>query len=180
MVALLGALTTSITSSATSRSLATLDTLLKSFSEAVKYDVQLQPAATSLYQNCASSYQVVSEYPTSSVTGAGVTVFGTGFTPGSSVPVALGTSPPISLGTQTVATNGSVSTTFTVPSLPPGTTTVPILINSVPSATPLNIASTGISCPVSGRGLHRRHQFRRLVEHFHGGVRRQHECDVQS
>jgi hypothetical protein len=152
VVALLGALTTSITSSATYRSLATLDTLLKSFSEAVKYDVQLQPAATSQYQNCASSYQVVSEYPTSAVIGAGVTVFGTGFNAGSSVPVTLGTSPPISVGNPTVATNGSVSTTFTLPSLPPGTTTVPILINSVPSATPLNIESTGTSSssPVAG------------------------------
>jgi Tfp pilus assembly protein PilE len=150
VVALLGALTTSITSSATYRSLATLDTLLKSFSESVKYDVQLQPAATSLYQNCATSYQVVSEYPTTAVVGSGVTVFGTGFT-GTSVPVTLGTSPPISLGTAPVQ-NGSVSTTFTVPSLPPGTTTVPILINSVPSATPLNVASTGVSSasPVAG------------------------------
>jgi Tfp pilus assembly protein PilV len=65
VVALVGALTESITSSATYRNIATLDTLLKSAADAVKDEVQLQPAATSMYQNCASpsTYPVASTYP---------------------------------------------------------------------------------------------------------------------
>lgn len=80
VVALLGVLTTSITSSAEYRSLVTVDTVLKNFAEAVKYDIELQPQpAPTHYVNCATTYQVVSEYPTTAFVDSGVTVFGTGF-----------------------------------------------------------------------------------------------------
>ena len=115
VVALLGALTTSITSSATYRSLATIDTVLKDFAEAVKYDVQQVPTASSLYTNCATSYQVVNEYPTSTVAGGGVTVLGTGFTPYQTVQVMVNGVPMVVQSGQTVEPNQSVVATFTLP-----------------------------------------------------------------
>jgi len=87
VVGLLGALTTSITSSSEHRSLASDDTVLRSFAEAAKYDIQLAPGA--LYQNCATTYatnpatayRVVNAYPSSGPVGTALTVFGTDFTP---------------------------------------------------------------------------------------------------
>jgi type II secretory pathway pseudopilin PulG len=51
-VALLGALTTSLSSSADHRYLATMDTVLKSYGETARYDIELQPNAW--YQPCPS------------------------------------------------------------------------------------------------------------------------------
>jgi type II secretory pathway pseudopilin PulG len=62
-VAIIGALTTSITSAAEHRQLATGDTLAKSFAESVKNTIQLQ--ANDKFENCSSSKtpaQVLADY----------------------------------------------------------------------------------------------------------------------
>lgn len=51
--ALLGALVTSISSSAEHRSLADLDTVLKSNAESVKYEVELQSGGSAWFSDCA-------------------------------------------------------------------------------------------------------------------------------
>src|ERR1700722_14627173 len=94
VVAVLGTLTETITSSAEHRSVTTLDSVLKNFAEATKYDVQLQPVTSSIYKDCAGQtspsipvYRVVSTYPSTAAIGTGVTVFGTSFSPGAPVSV---------------------------------------------------------------------------------------------
>lgn len=52
--ALLGALVTSIAGSAEHRSLANLDTVLKSNAESAKYQIELQPSATAWFTDCAA------------------------------------------------------------------------------------------------------------------------------
>ena len=54
ITALLGALVTTITSASEHRSLASLDTVLRSYAEQLKYDVQLQPGANSWFTQCAT------------------------------------------------------------------------------------------------------------------------------
>jgi type II secretory pathway pseudopilin PulG len=135
VVALVGVITTSVTSSAEYRSLATVDTVLKNFSDAVKYDLELQPQqppAPTHYVNCAttSTYQIVSEYPTNAVVNAGVTIFGTGFVNinASSVWVATLSSPsttPIVInrfvnGLPTITGGSNVSATVILASNQPG------------------------------------------------------------
>lgn len=71
VVAILGALTTSITSSAEHRSLSVEDTLLKSYMETAKYQIQLQP--TPDFMPCAT----VSTY----TTGAKSIVFTNSYAP---------------------------------------------------------------------------------------------------
>jgi hypothetical protein len=124
VVALLGVLTTSVTTSAEFRNLTTVDTVLKSFADAVKYDTELAPVPT-IYSNCASTYQVASEYPTSTVVNGGDTVFATDFVHIPAVPqwkVVLSQTgaPSIPITTFTgggpTVTNGNVSATFTVQS----------------------------------------------------------------
>ncbi len=166
-VALMGTLTTSITSSAEYRSLATVDTVLKNFAEAVKDEVQLAPAA--LYSPCATTYQVVSEYPTSSVAGAGVTVFGTGLPMQdyhqdvSSISLATTTSTTTitnfvpSNSTPMVAPDGTVSATFALPSaIGAGTYNVALNVaaTTIQSAIPLTVtvAAAAIPPPAAAAG----------------------------
>ena len=151
VVALVGALTASITDSVTYRSLASLDTILKNFAEAAKYDVQLQSSTSSTYANCDGaswsasgppSYEVVSEYPTTATTGSTVTVFGSGFQPATPVTLALGAVPITTFtGDSQVASDGTISTTFVVPTGVSGTSE--ISLNSVSSAPPLMVPATG-------------------------------------
>jgi Tfp pilus assembly protein PilV len=58
--ALLGAITTSIVSSAAHRNLSTDDTLLRSYAEEVQYEVEQRP--TPLYQTCAATYSVLPNF----------------------------------------------------------------------------------------------------------------------
>jgi type II secretory pathway pseudopilin PulG len=60
VVALLGGLVSSITSSAEHRSLSTIDTVLKSYAETAKYDIELQPSPW--YLDCASVTSSTSTY----------------------------------------------------------------------------------------------------------------------
>jgi hypothetical protein len=180
VVALLGVLTTSITSSVEYRSLATTDTVLKGFADALKYEVELSP--TPLYTNCATTYQVVSEYPSAADVGSGITVFGTGFsgaTP-TNVSVILSQPSPTSFpltitnfenGGPTI-TSGNVSATFTLQSgqpdgyIPPGVYDIALQAGTgpvksatsltvSPSPSQLNPASgpTGTSVAVSASGF---------------------------
>ncbi len=147
VVALLGTLTEAVTSSAEHRTLSTLDTVLKSFAEAVKYDVQYQPVATSIYTECATNYQVVSVYPTSAAAGTGVTVFATNFPPSQSATVKIGTFSSVT----TVKANGSVSATVSLPSNQAvGSQAVSVTVgaSSATSVQPLDVlAATGASTP---------------------------------
>ncbi len=160
VVALMGTLTTSITSSAEYRSLATVDTVLKNFAEAIKNEVQLAP--TPLYSDCATSYQVANEYPTSAVIGAGVTVFATGLPSADNqqpVSVSVGSVPINNFDPTTplfaIAPDGtvSVSATFTVPStVAAGPETVRLNVGGtmVQTATPLTVSpATSVAPPVS-------------------------------
>jgi len=58
--ALLGAITTSIVSSAAHRNLSTDDALLRSYAEEVQYQVEQQPAP--LYQQCATTYNIAPDF----------------------------------------------------------------------------------------------------------------------
>jgi Tfp pilus assembly protein PilV len=58
VTAIMAALATSLSASAEHRSLATVDTVLKSYAEIVKYDIQLQPAPSPWFTECASVTQV--------------------------------------------------------------------------------------------------------------------------
>ena len=165
-VAVLGTLTESIMSSAEHRSFATLDSVLKNFAEAAKYDVQLQPVSSSIYKDCAGQltpsipvYRVVSTYPTTAVVGTRVTVFGTSFTPGATASVTLNSVavPPANFvsGSRTVRSDGTVSASFTLPATATGAQAVVLTdgTNSAPSATALTgTASAGSSggSPVVG------------------------------
>jgi hypothetical protein len=123
VVPLLGALVTSLTGSAEHRSLAAIDTVLKSFAEAAKYDIQLQPVTPTsapLFKNCATttSYRIVSmPSPTSGPVGTAVTVFGTGYDANSPLTVAIGSPIPSSdvISGASSDGNGNVGVTFTVP-----------------------------------------------------------------
>ena len=140
VVALLGVLTTAVTSSAEYRSLTTVETVLKNFADAVKYEAELQSGQT-IYSPCATNYQVVSEYPSSAFVGSGITVFATDFAsipapppigPGPTWQVTLiptvSTNPSIVItsftnGGPTVTTSNAinnVSATFTLASTQPG------------------------------------------------------------
>jgi type II secretory pathway pseudopilin PulG len=181
VVALLGVLTTSITSSTEYRSLTTTDTVLKSFADALKYDVEL--SSTPIYNNCATSYQVVSEYPSVANVGSGVTVFGTGFSGAttSNVSVILSQPSPTSFVPLTITTfdnggptitSGNVSATFTLQSgqpdgyIPPGVYNIALQAGTglamsatsltiSPSPSQLNPASgpAGTSVAVSASGF---------------------------
>jgi type II secretory pathway pseudopilin PulG len=176
IVSLMGVLTTSITSSAEYRTLATVDTVLKDVGDAIKSDIQPQSPTSSIYQNCAMSYRVVSEYPTSTVPGGYITVFGTGFISGNSVSVSLtnaGGTTPIPPGnfvsgqlvaaatavpsfTDGVATNGSQGFTSATANFSPADNGEPIDGADIPSGTTISNVSSSttvtLSNPATGSG----------------------------
>jgi type II secretory pathway pseudopilin PulG len=121
--ALFGALIGSITGSVEHRSLATLNTVLKSFAESAKYDIQLQPLVSGVsgpeYTECATSYRVLGgPSPSSGPVGAAVTLFGTGYAANSSLTVTIGSVFVPAAGVTSGSTSngkGEVALTFTVP-----------------------------------------------------------------
>lgn len=151
VVALLGVLTTSITSSAEYRTLASIDTVLKNMADAFKNEIQVQPGSAGVYTNCATTYQVVSVYPTTAVPGAGVTVFGTDFPPGPVSIVVGGTPIPNSAFVPPVApvaaADGTVSETFNLPAAFTTGMTLAVSVNSVSSATPLVVGPAASATP---------------------------------
>jgi type II secretory pathway pseudopilin PulG len=125
--ALLGALIQSIGGSVEHRSLATVDTVLRSFAESAKYDIQLQPVvpgvSSPLFTECATSYRVLSSpSPSSGPATTAVTVFGTGYAPNSPLSVAIGSTPVTSVTSgATSDSKGDVALAFAVPAgLTPG------------------------------------------------------------
>ena len=110
--AILGMLVTAITTTSEYRSLATDNTVLKSFAEAAKYEIQLGPHTTSSFANCATTYLLASNYPSSGPIGSTLTVFGTGFPSSAGVTVKLLGSTPT---TTTPLTTLSVLTTARYP-----------------------------------------------------------------
>jgi type II secretory pathway pseudopilin PulG len=168
-VALMGTLTTTITSTAEYRSLATVDTVLKNFAEAIKDKVQLAPTDgtiptdNTMYKTCAtqSTYQIATEYPTSVGVGAGVTVFGTGLPAGQSVSsIAVGSATITNFVPATmpvVNTDGTVSATFFLPTsgsnaVGDGTYSVVLTVGSglgsVVETSPTALTVTPITSPV--------------------------------
>jgi len=152
VVALISALTTSITTSATYRSLSTIDTVLKNFADAMKDQIQLAtPATTSIYANCAATYPVVTEYPTSTTAGGSVTVLATGLLPSHAVTATVNG---VTMPAATSDTNGSVVDTFTLPvTWPPGSQPVTLTdgTTTLTSATPLTVnPSLSAMTPASG------------------------------
>lgn len=132
--ALLGSLIQSTSASVTHRSLTTLDSVLKSYAEAAKYAIQLQPSSSPTgpeFVECAttspSTYVVASTpSPAAGTTGTAVTVFLTGVSSASSV--YLGSTP---VGfTQAGGPTGTVAdtVTFTVPSGLTAGTSYPIKV----------------------------------------------------
>ncbi len=100
-----------------------IDTVLKSFAEAAKYDIQLESVGTGsppgpLFTECAgtSAYRVLSTpSPASGPFGTVVTIFGTGYSTSSPLSVTVGSVPAtVSSGGLTDA-NGNVAVTFSVP-----------------------------------------------------------------
>jgi hypothetical protein len=127
VAALLGALIQSVRGSVVHRSLATVDTVLKSFAESAKYDIQLRPASGGSgpsFIDCATAYRVLgTPSPSSGPANTAVTVFGTGYAPNSGLSVSMiGSSavPSVTSG-GTSDGNGNLALTFTIPSgLTPG------------------------------------------------------------
>ena len=126
IVAVLGALVTTISSAAQHRNLATMGTVLESFAETARYDIQQQ--STSLYSPCATaaSYSIAAAMPTATAAGTPVTVFATGpFTAADAVTLTINSPTPLTisstvnsqylLGGATVAANGSIAFSFNVP-----------------------------------------------------------------
>ncbi len=160
VVALLGVLVTTITSSSEHRSLASDDTVLRSFAEAAKYEIQMQPGplfrncATTYKTNPATAYRVVNVYPSSGPAGTLLTVFSTDFNPGNGVSAIFGSTAITDMTSgSTVNADGNVAATFVVPVVPAGS--YPVVLSdgssSAPSAT--NFAVTpylGALSPGSG------------------------------
>jgi prepilin-type N-terminal cleavage/methylation domain-containing protein len=120
LVALLGSLMESTGASVTHRNMANLDSILRSFAESARYQIQTQPADGSigpLFRPCATSYPLASDpYPNSAPSGTWITVFVTGFAPNSNLSVTVGTtSVSIVSGTQTDGA-GNQTVIFTAPS----------------------------------------------------------------
>jgi type II secretory pathway pseudopilin PulG len=146
--ALIGALITSVAGSVEHRGLAAADTLLRSFAETVKYDVQRQlPPASPLFASCASTYKVLgSPNPSSATVGSTETLFGTGLD-FSAASVTVG-------GNQATVIPGSTSSvTFVVPPAQAGANAVVLTVGGTQTtaAVPLNVTpSAGSLSHVSG------------------------------
>lgn len=109
VVGLMGGLLGGIASSSTHRSLATLDSVIKSFAESSKFAIQQNTGGVPLYRQCAARYTYSSApYPRSGGSGTSVTVFATGLTGNSAPSVSL---QQVSGATVSVPTVSNVSTT---------------------------------------------------------------------
>lgn len=152
--ALLGALVTSLAGAADHRSFATLDSLVKSFAETAKYQIQLQPNTSTsapLFTNCSPGYQLVgAPNPASGGVGTAVTIFGTGFTDDAPITAKIGTTTVAAAVTRDTSapTMGNVAATFTVPALPAGSYSVSLLDGST-SVTSESTFSVTSSPPVT-------------------------------
>jgi large repetitive protein len=139
VVALLGGVLATTTASAAGRNTTTVDTVLKSFAETARYNIQTQaPDGVSGPQffpcAAASDYKVISApYPSTGPTGSVVTVFATGFSPSVGTTVTFTSTANSSVTGSTLITESSsgpagaqagAMVTFSVPALQPGSYTI--------------------------------------------------------
>lgn len=163
VVAVLGMLATALTSSAEHRSLATIDTVVKSFAETAKYQIQEEQPIPLFNNSCSTSstnppYLLVSRPdPINGPVGTAVTVFGTGFTNHTAPTVEVNSVPITSGVTYTQDSNGDVTINFTIPSSLTSGTSGPVTISegsqlasSVASFTVTSSGSQVPPDPVSG------------------------------
>jgi hypothetical protein len=164
-VAILGGLLGSTSASATHRNLTTLDGVLKSFSEAARYEIQTQPnlgASGPQFVPCATfsngdpsppytynPYRVVgSPYPTTGVTGGWLTFFGLGFSGLTGTPklvnTTTGATTPLTGGQFTGGISGAI-VSFPVPtSLTTNSSyTAYPFDGSTPANAPFKVTGTG-------------------------------------
>jgi large repetitive protein len=129
VTALMGALLTTITSSTQQKSLSTLDSLLTGFAQSVENEVQGKAQQQPLFVNCPSAiapgvvspYQVLSApVPAVGPPSTQVTVFLSGWAPGSVSATVGGLAPSSYVGSTTVPANGDLALSFDVPTLPNG------------------------------------------------------------
>lgn len=145
VTALLGALVTSLTSSATQKSLSTVDAVLNSFAQSAQYEAQ------QAFVNCTPTpYRLVSApMPAAGPVGASVVVFVTGFTANTGLVVTLtpagggGAVPATITGGKTSGPTGNATVTFTVPGSVTGTQNVSVSDGtSTTSPTPFVVGGT--------------------------------------
>lgn len=167
VTALLGGLLTSTSASVTHRHAADLDSIVRSFAETVRHNVETeqpvgQPgqagASASSFQPCAtsSSYQIASDpYPRTGPSGApaattAVTVFGIGLATPATVTVG-GTSATVLSSTGDIT--GSTTTFLVPPGLAPGPQ--PIVVDGIQTSNPflVNSANPTPLSPLSGYTL---------------------------
>ncbi len=155
VAALLGALIASTAGSVEHRSLTSLDSILKSFADSAKYEIQMQPLVSApngsgpQFVECATTntYQILSTpTPSSGPAGTSTTVFGTGLTPGATVhSVMVGSAQAAVTSTYptTVDANGNVTLTFNVPAGLTAGTSYPVTVTD--SANRTETSSGGFS-----------------------------------
>jgi len=145
VTALLGALVTSLTSSATQKSLSTVDAVLNSFAQSAQYEAQ------QAFVNCTPTpYRLVSApMPAAGPVGASAVVFVTGFAASTGLHVALtpagggGAVPATITSGSTTNANGNATVTFTVPGSVTGTQNVSVSDGtSTTSPTPFVVGGT--------------------------------------
>jgi type II secretory pathway pseudopilin PulG len=173
VLAILGSLITSTSASVTHRSLAGLDSILRSFAESARYQIQTQPAdgsAGPLFRPCATSYPLVSDpYPNSAMPGSWITVFVTGFTPNSNLSVSIQGYP----GTITVDSggttdqNGNATLVFTAPN---ATGAVTVSDQAGDSATPKVPFTAAASGPVVATSPYINYTLTSTVAPYGGGT----------
>ena len=152
---IIGGLASTIATSGTHRSVATLDAIVRSFAEKARYDIQLAPTGASggpLFSRCASSYPIASAaYPGAGPVGTPVTVFVTGLAPASALSVTVGgagasvTSPTPAVTSST----GSATVVFVIPS---GATSPQVVVSDTHGARATTTVTIGGSPPASDLG----------------------------
>lgn len=146
VIALLGGLVTSASTSATHRNLATLDNVLRSFgastTEAVSGQPGSGPGAAPLFARCARGYQIAGAlYPAAQDVGGPVSVPVMGLAESSPITATVGGA---TVRAGTTSTSGAAVATFAVPSLPAGSYPVAISdgTTTIPAGT-LTVTTTG-------------------------------------
>ena len=163
VVPLLNSLIESFTGSTEHRSIATVDTLLKSFAEGAKSEIELNaPSSGGPFTACSTStgganYQVLSApSPSTATVGTAVTIFGTGFHPNvsaSAFSVLVGSASAAISGTQSERTsdaNGNIQLTFIVPTVATGTQVLTINDNAGTALTSVSGMGLTVSSGASG------------------------------
>ncbi len=159
--AILGAFATAIAGSAIHRTASNLDSVLRNAASSGVYEIQSSPSPG--YLDCAmpSTYRVLSPYPDSAAVNSTVTIFGTSFTPLSSLSVTLRTSTGQNLslvptGGGTSSATGAVAMTVVIPpTASSGSATLVVTDSSALRATsPFTVSSgSAVSVALTGYSL---------------------------